>query len=66
MNPFKDLSREELQDFPCRSVGIVEYSYFAKTIDPRIETRCLACPPDPHPADTWCVWEFAIKRSHPG
>lgn len=54
-------ARQGLPDFPCRSVGIVEYSGFAKTIDPRIETRCLACPPDPHPADSWCVWEFTLK-----
>lgn len=54
-------ARQGLPDFPCRPVGNVEYSYFAKTIDPRIETRCLACPPGPHPPDAWCVWEFTIK-----
>jgi hypothetical protein len=53
--------RQGLPDFPCKPVGIVEYSYFAQTIDPRIETTCLACPPDPHPADVWCAWEFKIK-----
>jgi len=58
-------ARQGLPDFPCRSVGIVEYSRFAETIDPRIETKCLACPPDPHPADAWCVWEFTLKPSHP-
>ena len=52
--------RQNLPDFPCKSVGIVEYSYFAKTIDPRIKTRCLVCPPDPHPPDVWCAWEFKI------
>ena len=30
-------------------------------IDPRIETRCVACPPDPHPEEYWCAWEFSIK-----
>jgi hypothetical protein len=52
--------RQGLEDFPCRSIGLIEYSGFAKTIDPRIETRCLVCPPDSHPADTWCAWEFTI------
>jgi hypothetical protein len=52
--------RQGLPDFPCKSVGIVEYSGFAKTIDPRIHTRCLVCPPDPHPLDVWCAWEFTI------
>jgi hypothetical protein len=52
--------RQGLADFPCKSVGIIEYSGFAKTIDPRIETKCLLCPPDAHPDDTWCVWEFTL------
>lgn len=53
--------RQGLPDFPCKSVGIVEYSGFAKTIDPRIITTCLVCPPDPHPPDVWCAWEFKIE-----
>ena len=52
--------REGLPDFPCKPVGIVEYSGFARTIDPRIRTRCLGCPPDPHPDEWWCAWEFTI------
>ncbi len=50
-----------LPDFPCKDVGIVEYSGFAKTIDSRIKTTCLICPPDPHPADVWCAWEFRLE-----
>ena len=53
--------RKNLPDFPCKPVGILEYTYFAKTIDPRIETRCIACPPDPHPDEYYCSWEFKIK-----
>lgn len=53
--------RKGLADFPCKSVGIVEYSGFAETIDPRIQTRCLACPPDPHPESYWCAWEFTLS-----
>ena len=52
--------RKGLDDFPCKSVGIVEYSEFARAIDPRIETRCIACPPDRHPDDYWCAWEFTL------
>ncbi|MEW5932214.1 MAG: DUF6125 family protein [Bacillota bacterium] len=52
--------RQGLPDFPCKSVGILEYSEFARTIDPRIRTRCVACPPDPHPAEFWCAWEFTL------
>jgi hypothetical protein len=52
--------RKGLPDFPCKSVGIVEYAEFAKAVDPRIRTRCIACPPDAHPADAWCAWEFTV------
>ncbi len=49
-------------DFPCKSVGIIEYTVFAKTIDPRIEVKCIACPPDPHPDDYFCAWEFYMSK----
>ena len=52
--------RKGLPDFPCKSVGIVEYEGFARAIDPRIETMCIACPPDPHPDEFWCAWEFSL------
>lgn len=53
--------RKGLDDFPCKSVGIVEYSEFARTIDPRIQTNCIACPPDAHPEDYYCSWEFTLQ-----
>ena len=52
--------RKGLPDFPCKSVGLAEYAEFARTVDPRIQTRCIACPPDDHPRDQWCAWEFTI------
>lgn len=52
--------RRGLSDFPCKQVGIQEYSLFAKTIDPRIKTKCIACPPDSHPDNYWCAWEFTL------
>ena len=54
--------RKGLPDFPCKPIGLVEYAGFAKTIDPRIETRCVVCPPDDHPPDLWCSWEFIISH----
>lgn len=52
--------RKGLPDFPCKPVGLVEYGNFARTIDPRFRTRCIACPPDPHPQEYWCAWEFTL------
>jgi hypothetical protein len=52
--------RKGLPDFPCKPVGLVEYTNFARAIDPRFHTRCIACPPDPHPEEFWCAWEFTL------
>ena len=52
--------RKGLPDYPCKSVGLVEYPYFARTIDPRIRTECVGCPPDPHPEEWFCAWKFTL------
>jgi Family of unknown function (DUF6125) len=49
-----------LPDFPCKSVGMVEFETFARTIDPRIRTTCLHCPPDA-PDGKYCGWEFQLE-----
>lgn len=51
-----------LDDYPCKSGGLVEYKYFAETIDKRIKTECLGCPPDPHPKEWYCAWRFSIAQ----
>ncbi len=53
--------RKGLPDFPCKPVGIVEYSGFASTIDPAIKTECLRCPPDDC-GDEACTWRFSIPE----
>ena len=52
--------RKGLPDYPCKSGGVVEYTEFAKAIDPRIKTTCIACPPDDHPEDWYCSWRFEL------
>ncbi len=52
--------RRNLNDYPCKSAGIIEYTSFAETIDNRIKTKCIACPPDKHPDDWYCAWKFYI------
>jgi len=53
--------RKGLADYPCKSVGNVEYPYFARAIDDRIVTTCIGCPPDDHPDDWYCPWRFTIQ-----
>ncbi len=55
--------RKNLPDYPCKSVGLVEYSSFARTIDSRIRTECVGCPPDPHPEEWFCAWKFSLAES---
>src|SRR4030043_1493765 len=50
-----------LEDYPCKSIGIIEYRTFAGTIDPRIQTECLGCPPDPPLPDWYCAWRFSLR-----
>ena len=53
--------RKGLDDYPCKSGGMVEYSYFARAIDSRIKTECLGCPPDAHPEEWFCAWKFSLE-----
>ncbi len=54
--------RKGLEDFPCKSVGIAEYTYFTHTIDNRIRTRVICCPPDPYPEEYYCAWQFSLEK----
>lgn len=53
--------KKGMPDFPCKSVGIIEYSLFAKTIDERFETEVLSCYPDITDVDYNCIWKFTLK-----
>jgi hypothetical protein len=53
--------RKSLPPFPCKPVGTVEFTSLAQAVDPRIQVRCLACPPDQREDDApWCAWEFTL------
>jgi hypothetical protein len=53
--------RKGLPAFACKSVGMVEYTSFAQSVDARIKTRCLQCPPDPTEETGFvCGWEFTL------
>jgi len=53
--------RKGLPQFPCKSVGLVEFSVFARTIDSRIVTTCLSCPPETLPGTSYCSWQFTLE-----
>jgi hypothetical protein len=54
--------RKQMEDYPCKSAGIVEHTQFARTIDPRIKTECVWCPPDRVPDEAFCAWRFTMEE----
>ena len=55
-------NRKGMAYHPCKSVGILEYTYFAKVIDERFETRAVSCHPDVTDPTCNCIWEFTLKE----
>ena len=49
-----------LGEFPCKPVRFGYLKTFAKTLNPEVEVNCLICPPDKHPKNLWCKWEFTL------
>ncbi len=49
-----------LTEFPCKNVRHGYLKNFAKTLNPEVKVNCSFCPPDKHPKDSWCEWEFTL------
>lgn len=54
--------RKGMPFHPCRSVGIVEYGGFARTIDDRIACQCLSCYPEISDNTCSCAWRFTLEE----
>ena len=53
MNPYQEMDREQLL------AALAIFAAFARTVDPKIRTRCLHCPPAA-PEGKYCAWEFSV------
>jgi hypothetical protein len=53
--------RKGLPDFPCKTVGAVEFGEFSRAVDERIQTECIKCPPDELAEDEFCAWRFTVN-----
>jgi hypothetical protein len=53
--------RKNMPFHPCKSVGIIEYSGFARVIDDRISCCCQSCYPDITDDTACCSWEFCLN-----
>jgi hypothetical protein len=49
-----------LGEFPCKQVRFGYLQSFAKEFNPKIEVKCKTCPPEAHPKNVWCEWEFTL------
>ena len=54
--------KKGLGEFGCKNVRWGFLKNFVKEFNPNILVNCLVCPPDKHPEDVWCEWEFSIKE----
>lgn len=54
-------SKKGMPFHPCKSVGILEYGFFAKEIDDRFECEALSCYPDVTDTTCACSWKFTLK-----
>jgi hypothetical protein len=52
--------RKGMPFHPCKSVGIIEYTYFAKAIDSRFECEALSCYPEITDETCNCSWKFTL------
>ena len=53
--------RKGMEFHPCKAVGVIEYTGFAKTIDDRFECEALSCYPEITDETCNCSWKFILK-----
>lgn len=54
--------RKGMTYHPCKPVGLIEYTYFAQTIDCRFETEAVSCHPDVTDNSCNCIWKFTLRK----
>ena len=54
--------RKGMPFHPCKGVGVIEYSGFAREIDRRIQCECLSCYPEVTDDTCSCKWAFSIPE----
>jgi hypothetical protein len=54
-------SKKGMAFHPCKSVGMIEYGGFAKTIDDRFTCEALSCYPEIIDSSCNCAWKFTLN-----
>ena len=55
--------RKGMPFHPCKQVGLIEYSGFAREIDDRFHCQCLSCYPDITDESCCCKWKFTLEEN---
>jgi hypothetical protein len=50
-----------LDEFACKQVRWGFLKAFVKEFNPKARVKCNICPPDQHPNNLWCEWEFTVE-----
>lgn len=53
--------KDGLPEIACKLSAIPINEKIAKAINPRMKSICVICPPNSHPEDRWCEFEFKIE-----
>jgi hypothetical protein len=54
--------KQGMGELPCKEAGLAIMESFSKAINPKLKARCIICPPDKHPEDLWCEWEWELSK----
>jgi len=52
--------RHGKEEFPCKSMHLALFTNFAKIFNEKVIVECCYAPPNLHPKDVWCRWEFKL------
>ena len=55
--------RKGMPFHPCKPVGEIEYTGFARTIDSRIRCECVSCFPEVTDATCCCAWRVTLQET---
>ena len=48
-------------ELACKAGGWTINEKIGRAINPKIGCNCIVCPPDPHPEDIWCEFEYILE-----
>ncbi len=63
-NCYQQVRRVEdgMGELGCKPAGLAICEAAIEVINPGAGVKCLFCPPDEHPDDAWCEWEFELAK----